>query len=273
MNDLTHHLNWEVEQKQLLLPDSRLSTSYALTRSDNGRILSVRSERYHPVYNRDMESIRQRITERSGLQFKGYQEFQYGKRLLAFYENPDKHLTLCDQPVKDYLIIGNSHDTSSKLFVGTSNFMFRCENQFSEKIRTIDWMHNRPFNIDELNISEVISSYETGRKQLYRRMERLQSQRASMELILQLAKQLMGTDRSPRQNSEVEQLKYDERTLLLLNCIERELRELGPTLWGVFNGVTRYTSNHLKGNPGFGVTNGVGERMNREALRILMETV
>ena len=91
MNDLTQHLNWEVEQKQLLLPDSRLSTSYALTRSDNGRILSVRSERYHPVYNRDMESIRQRITERSGLQFKGYQEFQYGKRLMAV---PDDEVVL-----------------------------------------------------------------------------------------------------------------------------------------------------------------------------------
>jgi hypothetical protein len=34
--------------------------------------------------------------------------------------------------------------------------------------------------------------------------------------------------------------------------------------------VTRYPSNHLKGNPGFGVVNGLGEKMNREAMGILI---
>lgn len=76
----------------------------------------------------------------------------------------------------------------------------------------------------------------------------------------------MGTERDQDKIMEVPMPINNKQTLLLLDCIEREILDLGPTLWGVFNGVTRYTSNHLKGTQGFGVVNGLGEKMNREAL-------
>jgi len=158
----------------------------------------------------------------------------------------------------------------NKLFVSTSNYMFRCENQFSEKIRSFEKRHNRPFNINEIKIEEIIHSYDEGRRNLYLKMERLKEVQVDMKLIQQLAIQLLGTESRKEQVNDRSQLKGNKQTILLLNCIEQEILDLGPTLWGVFNGVTRYTSNHLKGKPGFGVVNGKGEEMNRVAMKFLM---
>ena len=99
---------------------------------------------------------------------------------MAFFENRGQ-FKLCGQDVKDFLIIGNSHDTSSKLFVGTSNYMYRCENQFSSKIRNIEWKHTKVFDIDFLNIHDIIHSYEDGRRELYEKMARLKFSKSAQQ--------------------------------------------------------------------------------------------
>ena len=270
MIDLNQKLNWEVELKEIIIPGQNQPNRFALTRTDDNSLIDIKSNRYHPVYNRDLETIKDRILDTQGFDFKGYQEFSGGKRILSFFENKRTDLQLCGQEVRDYLIIGNSHDSSSKLFIGTSNYMFRCENQFSEKVRSFQMRHDQPFNIDDIQIDQVINSYETGRRAIYQRMERLKEVRVDMNLVHHLAIKLLGAESRKEQMNDIPQLKDNKQTILFLNCIEREILELGPTLWGVFNGVTRYTSNHLKGNPGFGVVNGKGEEMNREAIKFCL---
>jgi len=269
MKDLNQKLNWEVELKEIIIPGQNEPNRFALTRTDDNSLIDIKSNRYHPVYNRDMELIKERILETKGFSFKGYQEFAGGKRILSFFENKRNDLQLCGQDVKDYLILGNSHDSSSKLFIGTSSYMCRCENQFSEKIRSFERRHDQPFNIDDIQIEQLIDSYESGRQSLYQQMERLKDVRVDMNLVHRLAMKLLGTESRKEQVSDMPQLKNNKQTVLFLNCIETEIRELGPTLWGVFNGVTKYTSNYLKGKQGFGVVNGTGEEINRKAKRLI----
>ena len=101
MKELTQHLNWEVQIEELLLPGNRKTDRFALTRSDNGELLSVRSDRYYPIFNKDLELICERLVKWSGFRFMGYQEFQNGKRILAFFENPSESLEIWGQHVKD----------------------------------------------------------------------------------------------------------------------------------------------------------------------------
>lgn len=272
-NVMTDTLEWEIETKPIHIPGQTNVAQKALVRSDNGELLGIRSKHYYPVFNRDLEAIKERILKTEGFTFKGHQEFQGGKRILSFYENKCDNLTICGEDVKDYLIIGNSSDASSKLFVGTSNYMFRCENQFSEKIRAYERRHDRPFNINDIRIEEIIETYEIGRKDLYGKMEQLQSVEANMEIIHALAVKLLKTEKRTDRIGTSEMIKNTPQHVQFLKCIETEIRDLGPTLWGVFNGVTRYTSNHLKGNPGFGVVNGLGEKINREALLFLHKSI
>ena len=60
----------------------------------------------------------------------------------------------------------------------------------------------------------------------------------------------------------------------LAQAIARETDELGDTLWGVFNGVTWFTSHDVrKQHNNFGNVAGTAERINRIAWEFLQERI
>ena len=268
-NKLKKELRWEIEVLPVQIKGRTEVVNKALVRSDDHKLLGIRSKYYHPVFNRDLEAIKKKILSTGGFNFMGYEEFKRGKRILSFFENKKNNLRICGESVKDYLIIGNSNDGSSKLFIGTSNYMERCENQFSMKIRAFERRHDHRFNIKDIRIVEILETYENGRQDLYYKMEKLQSTPASMEMVRSLGFKLLYPNFQKDLRESLNPNEEEQMSLLFL-CVESEIKDLGLNLWGIFNGVTRYTSNHLNGNSGFGIVNGRGERINREAMKFLM---
>ena len=151
-NKLKKDLSWEIEVLPVQIKGQTKVLNKALVRSDDQKLIGIRSRYYKPVFNKDLEAIKEKILNTGGFSFKGYEEFKRGKRILAFFENKKKY-KLCGERVEDYLIIGNSNDGSSKLFIGTSNYMYRCENMFSSKIRAFERRHDRTFDIDAIDPS------------------------------------------------------------------------------------------------------------------------
>ena len=266
-NKLKKDLSWEIEVLPVQIKGQTTVLNKALVRSDDQKLIGIRSRYYKPVFNRDLEAIKEKILKTGGFSFKGYEEFNRGKRILSFFENKNK-LNICGKRVKDFLIIGNSNDGSSKLFIGTSNYMYRCENQFSMKIRAFERRHDQTFDIDAIDIEEILDVYENGRQNLYRNMEILEATPATMDLVTSLGSILLNPNLH-EENKEKLTRREEDQLILFYDCIKREVGELGFNLWGVLNGVTRYTSNHLTGNKGFGVVNGRGERLNRQAMKYL----
>jgi hypothetical protein len=93
-HNMQQQLNWELDIKPVFVPDIENNGSQALVRSDNGLLLGIRSKNYYPVFNRDMELIKDRILSSNLFSFKGYEEFQKGKRILAFFENRGQFQTV-----------------------------------------------------------------------------------------------------------------------------------------------------------------------------------
>lgn len=267
--ELKTKLTWEVEKREIECAGNRINDKVALIRSDTNEILGIRSTNYHPFFNRDLQTLVEKVNDYRGFEFEGYQEFGNGRRILAFFRNTRKDLCLCEQPVKDYLIIGNSHDASSKLFVGTSSFMFRCENQFSEKIRSFERKHTSAVSIEEIQIGQIINSYEQGRAALYARMEKLQMIQIDRKTIDSLLHKLLETEIEICDNTSVIRIKNTNRSRKFREAIHDEMHDLGQTLWGLFNGVTRFTSSEING--AFGNTGGTAEKMNREAMKFCLE--
>jgi hypothetical protein len=87
--------------------------------------------------------------------------------------------------------------------------------------------------------------------------------------MYELAIELLLPEKQTDKLENIQPPINNERYKQLIQCIEIETNELGPTMWGLFNGVTRYTSNHINGKQGFGVVNGIGEKINRKALKII----
>ena len=89
-NEMTQKLNWEVELRPIDYAGNNNTDRYALVRNDTQKLIGIRSKNYHPVYNRDLELIKNKILKVGGFNFKGYQEFSGGtfKTLLHSIANP-----------------------------------------------------------------------------------------------------------------------------------------------------------------------------------------
>lgn len=275
MKNLKKTFNWEVIENPVFINGIQHPKKKALMRSDTGAILSINSNRYRVFSNQKFERLIDRLVNLSGFEFMGYEEFQNGKRVLGFLKNTRPNLKICGQAVKDYLVIGNSHDGSSKIFIGTSNFIFRCENQFTEKIRTYELTHIHELDFSDQDLTRLLDVYEHSRRNYYRSMEQLSLVPLTNEMVKELVNKLLQTEQNAFAKSEVvnrypmnDQMTNKER--MFRESIVKETAALGNNLWGLFNGVTYYATHHINSNS-FLNSNGASLEFNQKGLDICLD--
>lgn len=270
MNDLVNKLDWEV-QEMSLSTETGIEVPYkVLMRSDNQEVLSVKTGVYTVFTNAKFQALIDKIVDFGGFSFEGYQEFNGGKKILAFLKNTNSNYRLCGYKVNEYLIVGNSNDGSSKLFIGTSNFMHRCKNQFTEKIRCFEQRHTVDLDLENVDLRAILKEYEDARKHLYFNMQQLSMIKVHNSDIDMMVKHVLKLNES-RDLEVMTDLKQpiSAREQSLRKYIYLEMKELGQTYWGLFNGVTKYTSTELKG--GFGNTRGTAARINSTAYDVCLK--
>ena len=275
MKNLEKTFNWEVIESPVVINGREQSNKKALMRSDTGDILSIKSNRYRVFSNQQFGQLIDRLVKLSGFEFMGYEEFQNGKRVLGFLKNTRPNLKICGQAVKDYLVIGNSHDGSSKIFIGTSNFIFRCENQFTEKIRTYELTHIHELDFSDQDLTRLLDVYEHSRRNYYRSMEQLSLVPMTNDMVKELVNKLLQNEQPTVAKRELDnkslmknQMTNKER--LFRESIVKETAALGNNLWGLFNGVTHYATHHIKSNS-FLNSNGASLEFNQKGLDICLD--
>lgn len=262
-NELKQTLNWEVEQQELQTGNVAIKGKFALRRTDTGKILNICSDRYKPFYNQDLLRLVDKIEKISPFKLEGFEEFRNGSRILAFLKN-DQPGILGGEKVEDFLIIGNSHNSSSKVFAGMSNYMFRCENQFSGDLYSLRVKHVTGLNAENINPQNILDKYYQNRNRLDQQVKGMMNTKLNWEEVLRYVDRLIDeVDPIDLQTEFIQ--KPSKRKREILDSIQREMKDLGNTVWGFYNGITYYSSNILKGRSGFGITNGLGERFNRLA--------
>jgi hypothetical protein len=264
---LKMEIDWEVKCEEFILGGEK-SNHYALMRSDNGRILSVCSKMYAPFYNRDLKKLVERIESLSSFQCIGFEQFQRGKRILAFLKDSNP-VPLVDSRSDHFLIIGNSHDQSSKIFLGLSNFMHRCENQFSRELYDLRFKHTHRLELSDDDIRLLLDKYEKGKREQIQMSKELSNVYMGMEDVSEFLQfmfpdPMMNALEMDTVNDALQRLRKRRRDMM--ESIQLEMENLGKNAWGMFNGVTYYTSNRMRrGTAGFGNTHGTAQQMNSRA--------
>ena len=265
MKELLQKINWEVCQKQVKITGLHHDSLKALYRNDNSMLLSIRSAKYRTFKNADMMQLVDRLTQSGKFSSEGYAEFLGGKRILAYLKNNQLDLQLAGLPVKEYLLIGNSHDASSKIFIGTANTLIRCNNQFSKKLRVFELNHTRALEFTDDELQQFLKTYEMGRAQLYSQMEKLKKVRVNTDAIDELLNRLLREAANEQKNI------FSESRQLLKTAIQHETAELGMNAWGLLNGVTWYTSHDLRNaSVTLGSVGGRAAELNRKAFDFCM---
>ncbi len=256
-------LNWDVEEKKLKFDNVIVPNRKALVRSDNKQVLSILSNAYKLFNNNDLKELCRKIEKNADYRLKRFVELQGGKKVLAFLQH-DRLQKINREAVREFLVIGNSFDGSSSLFVGYNSHMVRCKNQFTDALRILESKHLKGQLNQKIDVHQILAQFYQQRTKTIKQLTNMQRVSISEREISSLVRLILGDN-----NKDLEMLNPQE--IKLRASINRELAYFGKNAWGLFNGITHYTSNVInKGVHSFGNVSGESQRINKIAMDFLI---
>jgi hypothetical protein len=266
-------ISWEIEQKPIYSNNSQLRNYQAIFRNDNGQLLNVAKTSYTPTPNQRFVEVVEKMQEITGFPLQTYDEFEGGKKVLAFLECTEA-IKVYGYDFKDYMIIGNSHDSSTGFFMGNSSKMIRCSNRFSKIFRQLQVHHTKNHDVKIDGLLRYFETYMRERKELYIKMARMHTAKIESSIKKALVERL--TRMNEEEKLGIAELSPRKRNLIdnINASIERECLDLGDTAFGLLQGITHHTT-HVRKNKEevFGNVLGGAARINEEAFRFCEQLI
>jgi hypothetical protein len=236
---LTKQLGWDVEQIPVVVEGKTLINHQAIVRNDNRDVLAVTKKSYHPATNERFLEVISRLHEFTGFGVEGYSVFHGGRKVLAFLKNSEK-MRIGDFDSENYMVVGNSFDCSTGFFTGISNVVIRCTNQFSRMSVQRNIRHNKHLS---MKLDEMVLFYKRfveEQASLQSTFEQWNEKDVTSDTVQRFVNNVL--DITP---DNISTMKKNQRRSLM-ESVGTEMDAMGHTKYGLFNGLTHYTTHVLK---------------------------
>lgn len=259
-------LTWDVNPVEIKVNNEVVPSHYALQRNDTKQILEIHKNSYNPFYNAEFRSLMDDLQKITGFENLTYQEFKDGKTVLGYLENNSGNHIINGFEHNKYLVLGNTHDGSKGIFLGTSDIMLRCMNQFGKivKSQVIKHTRNNHVKIDELKRAYEVYFKEVENQQVL--MTKLSKIHLDAELKESLVKRLFDIENNEEISTRKANQIFDFNESLI-----KETKDLGNNLFGFFHGVTHYTTHKVNDENVMGNLFNKANTMNNKALELVTE--
>ena len=263
-------LNWDVEARPLITSGENpiVTEHIAIVRTDTNQILGVHGHKYMPYQNSEMADILNRISGKMDLPLHRGGYFGNGQKTFIQLKTTDTEIPRVGgmDMIKGYLTCINSYDGSTSLAFGHSNTTISCQNTFfasyrevANKVRHTAAMHGRVdlicAQIEEVlrkeqliydSITRMASVGITDNSQSLAKKLKQKGFGSARELALS---RILNLDKEER-IADLTTLGTRKRNILsdLEININGEIADKGNNVWGLFSGITKYTTHSLKGD-------------------------
>jgi hypothetical protein len=240
------NLNWTVRKENILTESGIiLDKMSAIVREDTNVPLSVCSNGYYPYQNHELLELLDKVSKQTGLPIHKGGYFGNGQKI--YIQLKSNNLKLGTDRIEGYITGINSFDGSTSLAFGNSNITISCQNSFfmanrelSSKVRHTKNMMSK---VDE--ICRKIDGSVNEEKLMFDNIVRLSETRVGINDIDNVIRNLFSIEKNVDLNS-------DDVSTVTRNKLSRfhidlrgEINEKGDNLWGLFSGVTKYTTHSL----------------------------
>ncbi len=264
---LTKKLTWDIKLQSVQVEAHTVPNHQAIIRNDNQEVLSITKKSYHPATNEKFLEVIGRLHEFTGFTVEGFSIFQGGRKVLAFLQNNEK-MRVADFDCSNYLVVGNSFDCSSGFYTGISTVLIRCTNQFSRMNLKQNIRHDNQINIKLDGLIRFYKEYVNQENQLKKTFEVWNQMEVDQRTIEKFVDEVLEIP-----NDNVSTLKRNNKERLY-NSINTEIAAMGNNAYGLFNGLTHYTTHVVKSsNKVFGNLLGHPYRLNERGYSFLNELV
>lgn len=238
-------LTFEVQQSPVLYSiDGETLTSKThkvISKSESNIPLSVMKNSYNPMMNQDFTETTERMQEISGFSFEGYSEIDNGRIILSHLKNNLQDFSINGNKIDDYLLMGSSFDGRYSFFVGTTTVLLRCKNQFSHITQAEKVRHTKSAPKRREDLMKSLEVYFQARKMMYSNFEEMTKIKVDPILKQKAIDYILQVSQEDRIAGTISTRKLNIMEVLDQN-ISYEMGDLGQNMWGLFNGVTKWST-------------------------------
>ncbi|MBW4533201.1 MAG: DUF932 domain-containing protein [Pleurocapsa minor HA4230-MV1] len=245
-------LDWQVKEQPIYTQSnfglSPVSTHKSLVRSTDFQLLGIVSQQYQPLQNHDAFSWFDFLLHDGDVTLESAGSLKDGKRVWILAKiNQSPVDIIKDDPVKPYLLLSNSHDGSTAIWIQFTPIRVVCQNTLSYALRSRnkDKELGRAFRIRhqgnlESKLNQAKTALDFARQRFaiateeYKAMASYGLNQADLDFYLSL---VLDTD-TPQSTRAYPQIVAN---------FERGRGNKGQNLWDAYNGVTEWLD-HQRGS-------------------------
>ena len=237
-------LMWAVKKEELLLPNGLASGFYGVVRQDNSAVFSAVKDTYEIFQNWEVMEVATRVAEALGTTVEKAGLFDGGAKSYIQIERPDFKVN--GDTVKRWSTAINSFDGSTALRWGTQNLTISCKNTFwaSYKALTTSIRHTRNMRSIIEQSLKALESIDKQDKTLFEIFTNMYHTPATENQVKKVIKLISGVDVNKKESVALEDYSTRKINIAreLSTSIVTELASKGNTLWGLWSGVTHFTT-------------------------------
>ena len=243
-------LNWTVREEKLLTTSGiEIPAQKAIIREDTNQVLSVHGDGYYPYQNYQLIELLDKVSQQIGLPIHRGGMFGDGKKVFIQLKSND--LRLGNDKVEGFITGVNSFDGTTSLAFGPSNITISCQNSFFAAFRNLDTKvrhtKNMIMRVDEIARGlEMVVQEEAN---MFEDIKKMSETRFSKDTQDWVTKLLFNISKEVELENEKELSTVTKNRLVRFGMdMKGELDQKGDNLWGLFSGVTKYTTHSLSKN-------------------------
>lgn len=240
-------LNWEVETQPIQTGSGIIiPNSMAIVRTDTQEPLAIHSSNYVPYQNHELVELLHRVSQQTGLEIHRGGYFGQGERVYIQLKSND--LRIGNDKVEGYLTGINSFDGSTSLAFGPSSITISCSNTFYASFKQLNskvrHTKNMVVRIDEIcfGIDKVLQQEQ----RIFDNIKKMSEVSIPEKITDDVVRMLFGIDKKVDIHNEEELSTRTKNNISKFHVdLNGELRDKGENLWGLFSGVTKYTTHSI----------------------------
>jgi hypothetical protein len=241
-------LNWTVEKQPLSLPSGLVTDYYAAVRTDIEQPFGTFKEGYEVYQNEELANLVMSVADTIGTLPSNGGMFKNGARVYLQLDLEDKKVA--NDRVRRWATAINSFDGSSSVKWGSSSITVSCSNSFMAAHKQLQQSVRHTANMREaidnsLRILENIEESEITLFETFNRMADRPITQGDLNSVIQTITKVDVTKTHAEAKKDYS-TKALNNTRSLVKSLSKEMSYKGENLWGLFSGVSHFTT-HVSG--------------------------
>jgi len=284
--------DWDIKKQPIYDINGNVISGYnEIKRDDNDKHIVIRPDSFHPMTTQQFSETAYEVADKIGGTIKEFKDWDttnkkknigQAKPVITCQMEISEPLEIAGSKIEGMLTLGVGFAGNRSFFIGHTNNYLRCSNQFASIIKDFTSRLTKNNMVRVKDIIENIEVYREYERKLYLDFKNFKKSKVDENMIQECVARLVGLS----EEEKAVPLKYrkDEINTHKLNrmddiiaSIRGEINDLGSNAWGLFNGVTHFSTHVMNSKSSselstmFGAKNDINQKAYNFCREVMFE--